>query len=160
VVQWRTRPIVKDLNGDGLNDLIIIDHEGYLSYFERKKKDGKLILKPGQRIFLNDKGTPLRLNDGKAGHSGRRKIDLVDWDGDGDPDLLINTVNAGLYRNIGENGKFVFKWEGDLSRAVLGGHSTCPTTVDWNGDGIPDLLIGAEDGFFYYLPRKSWDEMQ
>jgi len=160
VVQWRTRPIVKDLNGDGLNDLIVIDHEGYLSYFERKKKDGKLILKPGQHIFFNEKGKLLQLNEKKAGHSGRRKIDLVDWDGDGDLDLLINTVNAGLYRNIGGNGKFVFKYEGDLSKAVLGGHSTCPTTVDWNGDGIPDLLIGAEDGFFYYLPRKSWDDMK
>jgi len=42
----------------------------------------------------------------------------------------------------------------------LGGHSTSPTTVDWNKDGVPDLLIGAEDGFFYYLPRDSWDTMQ
>jgi hypothetical protein len=33
------------------------------------------------------------------------------------------------------------------------GHSTSPTVVDFNGDGVPDLLIGAEDGRFYY--RKS-----
>ena len=154
MVQWRTRPVVIDLNHDGLNDLVIIDHEGYLSYFERKKTEGQLMLTPGKRIFLDTEGHPLRLNDRSAGHSGRRKIDLVDWDRDGDYDLLVNTKNIALYENIGSNKHFVFKERGNLSTLTLAGHSTCPTTVDWNGDGSPDLLIGAEDGFFYYFPRK------
>lgn len=153
VVQWRTRPIVTDLNNDGLIDLVVIDHEGYLSFFEREKRDSRLVLMPGKRIFHDDKGKLLRLNSKKAGSSGRRKIDLVDWDGDGDLDLLINSINTALYRNIGEKGEFVFQLEGDLSSVILGGHSTSPTTVDWNSDGVPDLLIGAEDGFFYYLPN-------
>ena len=31
------------------------------------------------------------------------------------------------------------------------------TIVDWDRDNVPDLLIGAEDGFLYYLknPRSS-----
>ncbi|MDX2442878.1 MAG: VCBS repeat-containing protein [Bacteroidales bacterium] len=160
VVQWRTRPIVLDLNMDNLNDLILIDHEGYLSYFERKMKNNKLILKPGSRIFYDTRGNPLQLNEKKAGGSGRRKIDMVDWDKDGDYDLLVNTISTALYRNTGSNENFKFEYIGDLSSVILGGHSTSPTTVDWNKDCIPDLLIGAEDGFFYYLPRLSWDEMQ
>jgi len=154
VVQWRTRPIVIDLNGDDLNDLVAIDHEGYLSFFQRKMHDNRLVLMPGQRIFHDHKGTPLQLNSGKAGKSGRRKIDLVDWDSDGDLDLLVNSTNTALYRNTGGPGQYIFQPEGDLSSVVLGGHSTSSTTVDWNGDGIRDLLIGAEDGFFYYLPRE------
>ena len=106
-----------------------------------------------QLTFYDDQGKPLQLNSKDAGSSGRRKIDLVDWDRDGDLDLLINSLNTALYRNIGREGEFVFQNEGDLSSVRLGGHSTSPTTVDWNGDGDPDLLIGAEDGFFYYLPK-------
>jgi hypothetical protein len=68
-------------------------------------------------------------------------------------------VNTALYRNIGNKGEYIFQDTGDLSSVILGGHSTSPTTVDWNADGIPDLLIGAEDGFFYYLPRDSWDDL-
>jgi hypothetical protein len=127
---------------------VVIDHEGYLSFFQRKMGDKGLVLMPGKRIFYNEKGKPLQLNTKKAGSSGRRKIDLVDWDGDGDLDLLANSVNAELYRNIGKDGDFIFQLESDLSSVLLGGHSTSPTTVDWNKDGIPDLLMGAEDGFF------------
>lgn len=155
VVQWRTRPLVIDLNEDGLNDLVVIDHEGYLSFFERIMSEERLTLMPGKRIFYDEQGKPLQLNSKKAGGSGRRKIDLVDWDQDGDLDLLINSINTTLYLNIGSNGEFVFQNTGDLSSVVLGGHSTSPTTVDWNGDGVRDLLIGAEDGFFYYLPRNN-----
>ena len=158
VVQWRTRPLVLDLDEDGLNDLVAIDHEGYLSFYQRKMSKERLVLMPGKRIFYDDKGKLLRLNSKKAGSSGRRKIDLVDWDHDGDLDLLANSVNTELWRNIGSKGEFVFQNAGDLSSVVLGGHSTSPTTVDWNGDGVRDLLIGAEDGFFYYLSRDSNDD--
>ncbi len=34
---------------------------------------------------------------------------------------------------------------------ILAGHTTSPTTVDWDKDGISDLLVGAEDGFLYYM---------
>lgn len=155
VVQWRTRPLVLDLDEDGLTDLVAIDHEGYLSFFQRKMSNERLVLMPGKRIFYDDKGKLLRLNSKKAGSSGRRKIDLVDWDHDGDLDLLINSINTTLYLNIGSNQEYLFQNAGELSSVVLGGHSTSPTTVDWNGDGVRDLLIGAEDGFFYYLPRNN-----
>ena len=31
------------------------------------------------------------------------------------------------------------------------GHDVSPTVVDFDGNGIPDFLGGAEDGRFYYL---------
>lgn len=176
VVQWRTRPIIQDIDQDGLNDLVLIDHEGFLSFFKRGKityfKDGsateeRLVLHAGQRIFLTGDGNPLQLNDGIAGKSGRRKIDLVDWDADGDLDLLINSPgsspaesrNIAYYENIGKSGEFVFRYKGDITGVRLEGHTTSPTTVDWDADGVRDLLVGGEDGFFYYFKRTSSQEL-
>jgi hypothetical protein len=38
-----------------------------------------------------------------------------------------------------------------VDNRILAGHTTSPTIVDWDKDDIPDLLVGAEDGFFYYM---------
>ncbi len=168
--QWRTTPCVIDWNNDGLPDLIMLDHEGYLSYFERFEKDGERWLRPGKRIFICDNASTfdhqyniekeeagiLRLNEGEAGKSGRRKFCFVDWDGDGDLDLIANSRNAEWFENMGtdEKGNTHFMFRGNIANARLAGHTTCPTPVDWNNDGVPDILLGAEDGHFYLLKNN------
>ncbi len=160
--QWRTTPVVVDWDQDGLNDLVMLDHEGYLAFFQRERRGERLFLKPGQRIFgggsynrnqeLVDPKGPLRLNDAQAGQSGRRKLSIVDFDGDGRRDLLVNARNVHVMRNVPlEDGSISFEDAGPVDTRRLAGHTTSPTTVDWNRDGVRDLLIGAEDGFLYYM---------
>lgn len=166
--QWRTSPIVIDWNKDGLLDLIMLDHEGYLAYFERFVNErGETMLKPGQRIFecvngsvfQNGKGMiekepgVLRMNQRTAGQSGRRKICMCDWDFDGKLDLVVDSRTAAWFKNVtGKKDKTVkFKYMGELSSTRLEGHTTCPTPVDWNNDKIVDMLVGGEDGQFYLV---------
>ena len=153
--QWRTTPVVVDFDADGLNDLVMLDHEGYLAFFKRTRgADGMLQLQPGARILVDETGAPLLLSKGIAGKSGRRKLRLVDWDGDKRLDLLINSTNCDWFKNVrDENGKVVFKEMGALSDVVLAGHDTSPTTSDWNNDGVRELLLGAEDGLIYRQER-------
>ena len=166
--QWRTTPLAYDWNKDDMMDLIMLDHEGYLSFFERFRRDGELWLKPGRRIFYgadysvyaghqivqDSTPGPLRLNNRSFGGSGRRKIAIADWNLDGRPDLLVNSINASFLENAGtDNGRSFFRYHPPITDQVLAGHTTSPTTVDWNKDGVPELLLGAEDGHFYYLSR-------
>ena len=158
LTQWRTTPALADLNRDGLVDLVMLDQEGYLAFFERARQNGRLILKSPRRAFVNELGEPLRLNPGTAGKSGRRKICLTDWDGDGKIDLLLNSSNADLLRQIGEkDGQWVLKNAGSLATRNIEGHDVSPAVVDFDGDQIPDFIGGAEDGRFYFLknPRAN-----
>lgn len=169
--QWRTTPYATDWNNDGLTDLIVLDTDGYLSYFERfHTPDGQLELRPGKRIFRGTnisvfdrkKGivnpTPglLQLNEIKAGWSGRRKLCFVDIDGDGRKDLVVDSKNACWFRNMGEeNGETLLEYKGDLCNWPLAGHSTSPTPIKWRTDGTLEILTGAEDGHFYRIPAKK-----
>lgn len=173
LTQWRTTPVAVDWNHDGLMDLVMLDHEGYLVLFERAKRGDELVLLPPKRVFRGDQlapgepapkfavmpaGQPIWMNNKRAGGSGRRKICVTDWDGDGRLDFLVNGPNAALFRQTrAENGEWYFKDQGLLSQQNIEGHDVSPATVDFNGDGIPDFLGGAEDGYFYYLrnPRTE-----
>jgi hypothetical protein len=155
VTQWRTTPWVIDLNKDGLNDLVMLDSEGYLAFFEKVKKDDGVYILPGKRIFyIYESGSTFlfRPNARTAGKSGRRQFCMTDWDGDGKLDILMDSKNANFYKNISkEDGKFIFEDKGQVDGLILAGHSTKPTIVDWDKNGISDLLIGAEDGMLYYM---------
>ncbi len=154
--QWRTTPVAIDYTGDGLTDLVMLDHEGYLALFERKKIDGQLRLMPPARVFVGEDGKPLQLNPKSAGGSGRRKLCLIDWDHDGRTDLLANSRNADFLRNVEkQNGKTVLKNLGLLDSRKLAGHTTSPTVVDWDNNGVPDLLVGGEDGYLYYKQNPN-----
>jgi hypothetical protein len=158
LTQWRTTPVTVDWNGDGLVDLVMLDQEGYLAFFERALRDGERVLLHPRRVFCNEKGEPLRFNRGRAGGSGRRKLCITDWDGDGRLDILINSKNAEWWRQTeAKDGRFFFANMGNLHIKNIEGHDVSPTVVDFNDDGVPDFIGGAEDGFLYYLrnPRTS-----
>jgi len=155
---WRTTPLMADWNGDGLVDLLLLDSEHHLSIYERARtSDGKLVLNPPRTLLHDLSGKPISVH-GDRGGSGRRKFCLADWDGDGRLDILMCGSNVYAYLNRGEkDGKTLFESTRKLARKALSGHTNCPTTVDFNADGVPDIVTGGEDGNFYYLrnPRRK-----
>lgn len=162
LTQWRTTPVMFDWTGDGLTDLMMLDHEGYLALFAQEKTaDGRRIVRAPRRVFLGEDGKPLRLQCGfnRGIGCGRRKFTVCDWDGDGRMDIVCNGgANAEVYRQeSAKDGTWTFRSIGTVARLQLSTHDPQPAACDFNGDGVPDLVFGAMDGYLYYLrnPRSA-----
>lgn len=77
---------------------------------------------------------------------------LVDWDNDGDLDVLIGSFNGQLFRreNIGTREEPRYSGDSiqvDLAEGPLEvACHACPAVADWDGDGRWDLVVGSGDG--------------
>ncbi|WP_338360027.1 hypothetical protein [Yeosuana marina] len=109
------------------------------------------------RVIIDWDDDLLRLNNREAGNSGSRKLTFLDWDGDGDLDLIVNALNATLLENTGtKDGFTMYVDKGLLGKKRLAGHTTSPVGVDWDKDGLSDLILGAEDGRFYFIKNPNF----
>src|SRR6185295_16304391 len=92
-----TRPFAIDWDGDGHLDLVVGNFAGTFYCFKGEGK-GKFIPKP-EMIMAGEE--PLRI---PGAHSDPF---VVDWDGDGDLDLLSGSSNGGVFlaENIAGKGK-------------------------------------------------------
>ena len=148
--QWRTTPIAIDWNGDNSMDIVGLDREGYLSLREQKGSEPS-------RIFLDEDLKPICLNKRSAGSSGRVKLSIVDWDGDGRLDILTNSANATWWRNCkdADGGKVILKNIGLLAKRNVAGHTSSPAHCDFDKNGKPDLLVGSENGRIYFAKHED-----
>jgi hypothetical protein len=94
--------------------------------------------------------------------SGRVQHEVVDWDGDGRLDLLASRRSDSVprrywviwYRNVGTNAEPVLDGR-ELLHSVSSGHEAGLHAVDWNHDGVLDLLTGDQEGRVWW-----WDGRQ
>jgi hypothetical protein len=100
-------------------------------------------------------GAKLRSVDGKPANAGRASaVSVVDWDRDGDLDLVVGSIGGevDLLDNEGNrDGAPVFakppRYVVDVPMGDAG-----PFVVDWDGDGKEDLLLGSAAGAVWFVP--------
>lgn len=139
-----------DLNGDGRTDILSGSWPGEI-YFFRRQADGKFAA-----------GVPLKGHDGKALNVGSAAAAFAtDWDGDGALDLIIGTLLGEVWvvPGAGKGKPLAFGTPRRLEsagKALKANGDAAPVVADWDGDGKPDLIVGADDGSVVWY-RNSGD---
>ncbi len=167
---WRCRPGAGTL--DGRIAYVALDDDDCLRLHwrmdDRHLADGgRLLLEDGRAISANFLG---------AGGTGRTKILLTDWDGDGVKDLLLGTPRHGsvpepgrglpqalglpgaavlFLRNVGSEREPKFARPAVITHdgqpLYFGQHECAPTVGVLAGE--PCLIVGREDGRLIYFSR-------
>jgi hypothetical protein len=82
----------------------------------------------------------------------------VDWDDDGDLDLVLGSFEGNFYLRLNEGSatKPAFATESipltsDGMPLEVSGRDSIPKIADWDGDGRFDILSGSGDGGVYWL---------
>ena len=138
--QGSFRPQLVDFDGDGDTDIIAGNLFGDVILFERSSHETFL---PGRLLTRTD-GDRLRLGNSTM-------VFAVDWDADKDLDLIAGS-HDGLFlvRNLGTRTSFEPAerefLEADGEPIASRAQYFCPTVVDWDSDGLPDILCGYRDG--------------
>jgi len=143
-----TDPYLADFNSDGLMDVVIGGFKGnFFTLTGAKSEKG---------ILFNDDATFLRDESGKMLNVGSKSSpDLVDWDKDGDLDLIASGNNGAVHLSVNNGTKTEPKWapfkqligpssvrgNQDAANATkrAGGARIC--VVDFNNDGLLDIIV-------------------
>jgi hypothetical protein len=85
------------------------------------------------------------------GLAGQTRVTVADWNGDGAPDLivLVPTVALGIvYGPLKGKDELTVQpfWPKGSQPALIANSTTNPCVVDWDGDGLLDLVIGTRGG--------------
>lgn len=119
--------------------------------------NGEFVEKDGKTIVTYH-GEELKTTGKTVAITGTASaVFAIDWDADGDLDLLVGDIrgNVWLVPNEGDAKHLAFGKEQHVKAAgqdILVGGDAGPTCADWDGDGDFDLLVGDGEG------KVSWFE--
>lgn len=162
-------PFVCDWNNDHINDLMLGDELGRLRICLGNQENTSLQFAASSQIQqVIGTHTPTVSSLAVAGHASPR---VLDWNSDGKKDLLVGSTDGQLYLflNTGTDEQPTFGTSpttlfiGTSSTSLDFGEEARLYIVDWNKDGLFDIVVGNKKGEVYKslnsgLNKPVWTE--
>ena len=152
-------PVLVDLNGDGLKDLLVATNYRYKSVLDKETRIMSFYNTGSNLVpvfsFVSDDW----MNFSTSGLGLRVVPTFGDLDGDGDLDMIVGTETGHVhyYENTGGAGPMnfstppVLQMQDDQGSIINVSSFSTPSLFDLNNDGLLDLVIGSRmGGMFYY----------
>lgn len=153
---FETPEMIKDKDGNIINiGGGIREQQNNMFPIGNETQSDTMILITGNAKFeRTDKGTFVTYHGKRMESTPEKPIAItgtastvqpIDWDGDGDYDLIIGDIRGNVYLvpNEGTPKTYAFDKERKITKVSS---RAGPHAADWDGDGDIDLLVGADDG--------------
>ncbi|WP_026166418.1 FG-GAP repeat domain-containing protein [Gracilimonas tropica] len=144
-------PDLADLNGDGLDDLLLGSWRGGVAFYQNTGGSFDLVEENIIELPRGSNAVP----------------ELVDLDADGDLDVLLGSSGGTVsyFENTGSASDPEFQLVEDAFPNVEVGHRSNPAFFDVDGDGDLDLFLGSKvDGIVFFRnigsPKKAAFKME
>jgi hypothetical protein len=149
---WRSKVSVGDLDADGQMELVVTSDRDNIFYaYERSldQPDSDTLEFAHKTALKLETGEPVTGWYGGQNNNGDNHSLLVDWDGDGDLDLINGTLwTLWYYENVGSPTEPLFRAHGKFrvgeDELHTFRHAGSFDAADWNADGRLDLVVGTE----------------
>ena len=139
-VHSHSKPVLGDLNGDGLLDLVVGSADGSLTYYENTGVVGFPQWTRNDKLFAG------------VGVCNYSAPSLVDLNGDKKLDLAVGCGDGKIYFwwNVGKKEEPEWEMDETVFADIDVGSYSVPTFADLNADGLMDLIVGSEVGLSCY----------
>lgn len=159
-------PSFEDFNGDLLKDLIVGQGSGSTAGRVRVYPNVGTEAEPLFEEFFYVQSDGVDLVCSGSGCMGCFPR-LVYWDADDVKDLLVGQSNGTIkvFLNVGTAEQPIFGAGQEVTVAADGltvldvGSRATPSLVDWNADGLPDLVSGAYDGRIHIFANDGCEDL-